>query len=969
MIILLRILAILLLTCSSVLAQNYPVRHFTVQDGLPSNTVYYVYRDSHGFLWVCTDKGVARYNGIGFEKFTTFHGLADNDIFAACEDGEGRLWFSTYNGDLCFYKNDSFHNPGNTPFLRQKRKEAHIQKMFPQKDGSIIFMYNNGNYFCYVEKDRCVGIELDSIGGVKVYRGFARKETPKQFSIISRDRRYQIDVSDKKEKLLSVEDISGQIDSGVVNDVHFCQGQNYFNTEIALYSTDLKLIRRFPKGFSVRNEVYQVYTSDDGSLFCGTDHGLFINDTVNILRPERISCITQDVIGNYWVSTLGNGLFSLSKSFAGSTLTEAAYKGVAVYARAVGKKVYYCTSENILYGIGCAKGELFSSDDGQAVNRIPMSVQYIDYRSRYWFVSVNKGLRLKNLVSGATMQKPIDVHVPSIVSLKEAVESDGVLYVNTSTGVVALDMDDVYKKDKLECNVVFHGHDSRVFDIAATPDGVRFSTISGVFLAQRDAAVPDSKYKNYVFRKFAFWRNALIGITGNNYLLVCKEGNGQVKLDTIIRDCVWENIYVLDSDHVLVTSNGPNYLLSTVKTSFSVSVVEDPFIPLAAELVYASNGQCYFFKNGTVTTLGKDRLLRKAALPILSFRSVKTNKGRYRVDSVVEIPYEESENIKISFSALSFGSGDVAFQYSLSGGDIDRWTNVDGDINLANAAFGSYYVKVRARTNGGDFCAPIAFRLNILRPYWATWWFGTLCALSVVFLIYWLVKARTRASLARREKEHQDQVRFIRSEYKAMNALMNPHFIFNALNNVQGLVNSDDKLNASEYLGIFANLVRQNMHNINSETIPLQKEMELVENYLLLEKLRFEDQLSYSIEVEGGLFLSEVMVPALLVQPLVENSIKHGILPLKSRGGTGVICLRLFEKEGMLVIEVRDNGVGLTAGTSGTTLHKSYGLENLRNRIQQLSILQERSIQFQLAEETDEGGQRWTVAHIGISLS
>jgi LytS/YehU family sensor histidine kinase len=101
----------------------------------------------------------------------------------------------------------------------------------------------------------------------------------------------------------------------------------------------------------------------------------------------------------------------------------------------------------------------------------------------------------------------------------------------------------------------------------------------------------------------------------------------------------------------------------------------------------------------------------------------------------------------------------------------------------------------------------------------------------------------------------------------------------------RGLVNRNDKRAANEYLRVFADLVRQNMHNVSKELIPLQKEMDLVSNYLKLEKLRFKEMLNYVINVQEDLDLSDIMIPPLLVQPLVENSIKHGILPLESVEG------------------------------------------------------------------------------------
>jgi LytS/YehU family sensor histidine kinase len=210
-------------------------------------------------------------------------------------------------------------------------------------------------------------------------------------------------------------------------------------------------------------------------------------------------------------------------------------------------------------------------------------------------------------------------------------------------------------------------------------------------------------------------------------------------------------------------------------------------------------------------------------------------------------------------------------------------------------------------------------------------------------------------------------VKFMKSEYKALNALMNPHFIFNTLNNVQSLVNGNNKLAANEYLRIFADLVRQNMHNVSKELITLQKEIDLVNNYLLLEKLRFEDKLNFDVHIDAELELFEIMVPPLLIQPLVENSIKHGILPLKSPDG--FIQINITEQNDLLVIEIKDNGVGLNnALAQPGSLHESYGLSNIRKRIEQLSMILDKKLQFNMEEVFDERTIRWTVVTITMPL-
>ena len=130
---------IIFLRASITDAQDFPMRHFDIDDGLPSNTVYEIYRDSKGLLWIATDKGIARFNGVKFEKFTMSDGLADNEVFFFQEDYFGRVWIATYNGELCYFQDGIFHNPINTPFLKLPFKTSNfIHYIVPQQDSTVI---------------------------------------------------------------------------------------------------------------------------------------------------------------------------------------------------------------------------------------------------------------------------------------------------------------------------------------------------------------------------------------------------------------------------------------------------------------------------------------------------------------------------------------------------------------------------------------------------------------------------------------------------------------------------------------------------------------------------------------------------------------------------------------------------------------------------------------------------------------
>ncbi len=445
-------------------------------------------------------------------------------------------------------------------------------------------------------------------------------------------------------------------------------------------------------------------------------------------------------------------------------------------------------------------------------------------------------------------------------------------------------------------------------------------------------------------------------------------------IDTIPQqNCIWDRFFKLDNTHLLISTNNLYRVFtinpSSSKNKYSVTAIETPFIPLRAEAVACDNENCYFFTNGSITKFKIENLLQKPKAPQVFFKTLEFGKKSYLITDgkKLTIPYQGSRNISISFYTLSYSGKEVFYEYSFSTGAQNVWQKINGEeINLADQHYGKFTIKIRARSISSEYGTPIQFELEIEPPFWATWWFITIGICLTTGIIVIIVRYRILWVLKKNKKENDTKIRFMKSEYKALNALMNPHFIFNTLNNVQGLVNRNDKLAANEYLRIFADLVRQNMHNVSKEMIPLQKEIDLVANYLALEKLRFKELLNYSINVDEDVDTAVIMVPPLFIQPLVENSIKHGILPRQSTDSC--IELNVYETGDVLHIEVRDNGVGLSAAKKkANPLHESFGLKNIQDRIEQLSIIMGKKIEFKIEEVQETTGQ-WTVVSIVISF-
>jgi len=186
---------------------------------------------------------------------------------------------------------------------------------------------------------------------------------------------------------------------------------------------------------------------------------------------------------------------------------------------------------------------------------------------------------------------------------------------------------------------------------------------------------------------------------------------------------------------------------------------------------------------------------------------------------------------------------------------------------------------------------------------------------------------------------------------------MNPHFIFNSLNSVNHFIATNNELEANQYLTKFSKLMRGVMENSTEDFIPFQQELDLLQNYLALEKTRFADKFDYEIEVDESLNTQSLKVPGMLVQPFLENAIWHGH---RYRTTKGFLKLQ-FEKENQhLKIVIEDNGIGIEESKKQKTEHqkarKGRGMKNTLERIALLNDLYHQEIQCNITDKQNAQG-------------
>ena len=347
--------------------------------------------------------------------------------------------------------------------------------------------------------------------------------------------------------------------------------------------------------------------------------------------------------------------------------------------------------------------------------------------------------------------------------------------------------------------------------------------------------------------------------------------------------------------------------------------------------------------------------------PIVQLRGIKVN-GKTISDSS-KLKFEHNENdIEILLRGVSTKSrGRIQFAYNLKGLMDDFEVNENGSVLRFRAlAPGDYELDVFALdVNGVQSEKQLNLKFIILKPWYATWPFFLLMAILLIVIVSALFLFRIRYINQRstRQLENSRLKEDLRaSQLTALRAQMNPHFMFNVLNSIQGLFTIGRTEKANEVLSRFSDLMRSILDVSDQNTIGLDKELELIGLYLELEAVRFGDDFHYQLEVAETIDPKNVKVPSLLIQPYVENAVKHGLLHRKGKKELSVI-VSLLENEMMLEVRIDDNGVGREkAGQLRENKHRSFANQASSSRLDLLNVENAHKIGVEIIDRLDEAG-------------
>lgn len=352
----------------------------------------------------------------------------------------------------------------------------------------------------------------------------------------------------------------------------------------------------------------------------------------------------------------------------------------------------------------------------------------------------------------------------------------------------------------------------------------------------------------------------------------------------------------------------------------------------------------------------------KTSIPDVTIDKINLHYDKVSRDDIVTL--RESQNdLQFIFSSRDYSQNKtIATQYRL--GEQYEWKDVDGNqVSVSNILPGKYSFELRASNGNGLYAYTEAINFSIKASSFTTAWkyvFGILGALSFL----WLWSFFRYNSSLKNFKSERNKLKLendlLKTEQKALQLQMNPHFVFNALNSIQGLIATNENKAARKYLNKFSTMMRSMLDQSRGEAIDIDAEIKYLDDYLSLEQMGKEGKFDFSITKSDD--IPQIRIPVMLIQPFVENAIVHGMKGLDKKG---MINIDFKIEKDQLVCEIDDNGVGRKPNNLKSN-HKSVALSVVKERLQKYSKFKNYENLQILDKKNPDGTSAGT--HIKINL-
>ncbi|MES2827545.1 MAG: two-component regulator propeller domain-containing protein [Bacteroidota bacterium] len=970
----LHIVLVLGLLTSPAKGQTIFLNHYTTKEGLPSNNCYFTLQDSKGYIWISTDAGVSRFDGKVFENFSIDDGLPDNQILQVKEDQSGKIWFLSLNGQLSYFFNGKIFNETNDSLLKLLKFNAIIVSFFQDSKGRIWFGTNRNL--------------LVMLSGRSITK-FISGNNDRQFinTFMHEDKQGRIWAYSNRSVRVMVKNTFEVVKHRSLP-ISYKTTQNLPNKTLAFVNKNGLNIREgyqesFVKPINpdlLNNGPGYFFADDVGSIWLSNNSGIHYIDkdgaSKNYISNISASQIIKDDKNNMWFTTT-NGIYMLPRKDERLYIIDESHGlsngGVKSITRDKKNRLWLGMDEATINIVNLQDNKitkLFLPNTEKY--SIIKQLSYDSIKNAIYFASEYGLGRITNANDINSRIDYLKESNNSMFVIKSfSISNRDSLSLALSSGVVILP--NRYKKFafnsfKFKINSdFFPGRAYCVF--FDQKQKLWFSSINGL------SELADDKTYNY------YDKNSLLTKRINDIqqlpdgtIVLATDGYGIILIrdKKIVRlisqrdglsDNICKKLFIKGGKIWVITNRGINRIsLEHNKTAIETYEYTNPLLKDDVSGLYVDDSFAFFGTNQGLVYFPINLVKPFNESPKIFISSIVNNDTKLNLSRPDYILDPSDNNITFYYSAIEFQNKDITYRYRLK--TDANWTETKTRrLEFSSLEPGKYTFQLSAKSNDGNWSRPAIVNFELEKHFWQSIWF-----IVSLFIIGLLLFYKIAIGVTRRQKNKEKEQLLLKNkilmlEQRALQAMMNPHFVFNVMNSIQHYINTKDTGSANKILTGFARLIRKNLEICTKSYISVDEEIEYLELYLSLEKKRFGGKLNYNIRISSNIDREETLLPSMILQPYIENAIWHGIMP-KDDGGNIEISLDLLEGN-KLLIQIKDDGIGIENSLKEKKgQHISKGMSLTNERINLLNQVEANPIQINVKQ----GGNSGTYVSITIPL-
>jgi streptogramin lyase len=932
---------------------------------LPSTEVYQVFQDSKGFIWIVTDAGVCRYDGNTLKTFTVKDGICENVVLKIKEDSQKRVWFFTVSGYFFYYENGRFTNILANTQLKKTSITPNCDFSFGEKD--TLFIYKLQRLFLKIpSQSNYKDIIEQPLKGQTVRYLIRNNIFPADPIMISnsnegirKDSSYSLYLFDTLLNI-SLKGISGYMQAGEVASAHLAaNGMVYLpqRNKLVMVNTQRAISYYF-----FPDRIHKIYTDRDGDLWiCTKGNGVYMFKNADMTRPPihslpslSVSSVLVDKEGSVWVSTLEKGVFQCMNKHVRMIPENATdfrrVKTDLIISLASQKELTANSADSLtlkklelptlknekLTSLLKIKGTRYYGLKENLLSETNGTTREISYAPRNHTIPVNYLIELSNdtVLAVWSIEIAYLVHSKVVNHIRSSLFINFATLLPDKTLLVSSRSDQGLFEIK---NNKFHPYLNTIKELKTRINWVTIDSSGNLWIATNEKGLYcyDSRKQLHVY-------NEKNGLISNKVNACAVASNGDVWCSTysglskLTASMGLENIQIenFDKNHGLVD-------------------LEIDKIACFDNTIWCAGKTALFF-------FDPNKMRKNTFPPGIYIKSLNIkNKDQATGDSLF-LNYDQND-FRIQYSNISYKKTNTpTFLYKLNGYDKNWNISNTGDIQYTNIGHGTYTLLVYGVNNDGvKSKTPQKITFIIKKPFWFTWWFIVL-ELAVVYIIIHILLVYWRKKIEKREQEKTAKEtertrmnqRIAEFQMTALRSQMNPHFIYNAIGSIQHYILKNEIDQSFNYLSKFSSLIRKVLNNSSSEFITLEDEITTLQLYIDLEQIRFKHPFKFSLHIDEELDM-ETDIPTMLIQPYIENSIWHGLMPKELEGKLELIFKKV---DSTIHVTVRDNGVGRDHGDLTKKYHISKGMSLTAQRIQTLEKTSKKKYVTAVIDLKDEYG-------------